>query len=68
MRRRVGEKDGKHWAEHVQRSCGSLELQKAEAKSRQVRLEQRTMRGQATLALWATLRCFVFILQAMESC
>lgn len=43
MRRELGGKTGKHWAEHVPRSCGSPKLQKAKAKRRQVRLEQKIM-------------------------
>lgn len=43
MRRQIGEKAGQHGAEHVQRSCGSLELQRAEARSQRVRLEQKIL-------------------------
>ena len=76
MRRQIGEKAGQHWAEHVQRSCGSLELQRAEARSQRVRQEQKEMRSMSReepgarphTVLWATRRRFIFVLQALESC
>lgn len=76
MRRQIGEKAGQHWAEHVQRSYGSLEIQRAEARSQRVRLDQKAMRSvshegpgaRAHTVLWATWRRFIFVLQAPESC
>lgn len=69
MRRQIGEKAGQYWAEHVQRSCGSLELQAAEAGSQRVRLEQKTVgRLSHEAARSQAARAFVGHLEAFHLC
>ena len=69
MRRQIGEKAGQHWAEHVQRSCGSLALQPAEARSQRVRPEQKTVgRVSHEAARSRATRAFVGHLEALHLC